>query len=107
MPRNSAFGEALSLDERVATALLDSPDPGKPVRRMSEFSAEVELLSTLCDRVAELTQVTVVLARGTPRTITPMPRPVTAMARARHRARVERHRALVARVLPPEEHPGP
>ncbi len=101
LPRDSAFAEALSNDEGLAEALLKMPQrPGLPTRRMREWSAEVELLSALVDRTAELIQAVAATKGAKPKQVRWMPRPVTAIQRLRARARKAKHNSLVARLLP-------
>ncbi len=73
---------------------------------MSEFSAEVELLSVIADRLAELTQTVAATAGAKPHRIKPMPRPQTAMDRVQKRRRLRKHQSLVARLLPGREPAG-
>ncbi len=91
----------MTADEDLAAEMLrqDRPEP-RPQRRMSDWTPEVELLSVVVDRLAELSQ-TVAASRGAkPRQIAPAPRPVTATDRVRERQRLVKHRSIVARVLP-------
>lgn len=109
LPRDSAYIEALSNDEEIAQQLLDKQIPERPPqRRMSEYSAVVEVLSLVADRIAELIG-TVAASRGIkPRRIQPAPRPVTALERLRKRRRRIRHRSLVSKLLPHKrEEPDP
>lgn len=93
--------EALTQDEDLAVEMLRRPTDSKPPkRRMSEWSAEVELLSVLVDRIGELIQATTAVHGAKPRPIPPAPRPAVAIDRVRDSERMRRHRALVARVLP-------
>lgn len=71
-----------------------------PRRRMSEYSADVEMLTVLVDRIAELINLMVAINGGAPSPIQHAPRPQTALERVRERRRVEKHRSVVARVLP-------
>lgn len=101
LPTHSHFAEAMSNDEELAEAILDQPDDGppkKPTRRLSEFSADVEVLSVLTDRVTELINVTVASRGGKPRKVPPMPRPATAVQRVRSRRQYDKHKWTVARV---------
>lgn len=101
LPRSSAYTEAMAGDEELAQHLPDRGDePAAPQRRMSEYTAEVELLSVVADRLAEVVNVIIAVNRGRPGKVTPMPRPVTAMDRLRRRRREHNHKSLVARVLP-------
>jgi hypothetical protein len=90
------------MDDQVALAMLRSEDgkSKKSRRRMSEWSAEAELLSTVADRIAELIQATVASRGAKPGTFAAAPRPETALDRVREQERIRKHRALVARVLP-------
>jgi hypothetical protein len=108
LPRNSAYTEAVFLDDNVAAAILRADDGKEKTarRRMSEWSAEAELLSTVADRIAELIQATYSSRGVKPPVFTPSPRPETALERARYHDRVRRHRELVARVLPHKHEPG-
>lgn len=102
LPRHSAYIEAITDDELIAERLALEPPPTdtSPRRRMSEYNAEVEMLSLLADRIAELIG-TVAASRGIrPRKIPPAPRPVTAMERVRQRRRHATHRYLVSKLLP-------
>ncbi len=76
----------------------DEPKP--PKRRMSEWSVEVELLSTAVDRLSELIQTIAATAGAKPSRIQPQPRPQTAAERVEARMRLQKHRSIVARVLP-------
>jgi hypothetical protein len=112
LPKHSHFAEALAADEDLAEAILDADDgkPKKVVRRLSEYSPEVELLTVLTDRVAELIQVTVASRGGKPRKVTPMPRPASAVEKVRTRRQRRRHEWTVARVygrIGPDTPPPP
>jgi len=99
--RTSHLQEAMAQDDELAEALLESDDSERsgPKRRVIDFTAEVEVLSVLADRVAELIQV-VGAGRGMKRgRVTPMPRPETALHRARERRTRRKHRYTVARVF--------
>jgi hypothetical protein len=102
LPRDSAFHESLADDEQLAERMLERPDPppGPPTRRMREWSAEVELLSVVVDRLAELIQVVGATKGSKARSIRHQPRPVTAMQKLRARKRRAKHEALAARVAP-------
>jgi hypothetical protein len=103
LPRNSAYFQALSNDDLFAAQMLDQEDTAKAgaKRAMSEWSVEVELLSSLLDRVGELISVTLAAAGAKkPPKVTPAPRPATAVERVRNRRRWEKHQWLTARMLP-------
>ncbi len=101
LPRHSAFAESLADDDELATVLARMPQrDGVPSRRMREWSPEVELLSVLGDRIAELIQAVGATKGAKPRQVRALPRPVTAMQRRRAAARKDKHKSLVARLLP-------
>lgn len=103
LPRNSAYMEAISLDEEVAEEMLSQPTDDKKRSyngpRMSEWSVELEKLTDVVDRLGELMQAVVASAGGKPPKIKPQPRPRTAMDRVKERRRMEHHRKVVSRVL--------
>lgn len=102
LPRNSGYVEAVANDDLVAEQILDRPQPEgeKPQRRMSEYSADVEMLSVIADRLSEMINVLAAVNGAKPGPMQHAPRPVTALERVRERRRVTKHRAIVARVLP-------
>lgn len=101
LPRDSAYVEALTSDEQWAAAVLDNPVPqGKPKRRMADWSPELEMLTNLYDRMGEQIAVTVAVAGGKPKKVTPAPRPTTALERERRQRRDAKHRSVVSRMLP-------
>jgi hypothetical protein len=112
LPRDSEYFEAVCADEDLARQhakqeQLDArgePVQRKPVQRMRDWSASVELLTMILNRLAELTQAVAALGGAKPRQIEPAPMPVTALERVRNRSRHEKHKALTARVLrrPPQ-----
>lgn len=67
---------------------------------MSGWSAEVEAITTLTDKVSNLLYVTRV-ANGDKQVQQPkpMPRPTTALPKIRHQKRQEQHEKLAARLL--------
>lgn len=68
---------------------------------MSEFTAEVELLAAVYDRIGHLT-ATLMAVNGVkrPPRLQPWPRPVTAIERARSRRARADFDDIVARALP-------
>lgn len=103
LPRNSLFFEAISNDERLADQLAASAGddkPAKPTRRMADWSPTVEILTSILNRLGELTQAVAALGGAKPRKVQHAPYPVTAIEAARRRRREARHRMLVSRVLP-------
>ena len=109
LPRTSAYREAVADDDDLARLLLRyaPPEPGRPQRRMSDWSAEVEVLTAVLDRLGELVQAVAAVGGAKPKKVPPAPRPVTAYERARGNRRAERHRSLVARVLPHKQQTQP
>lgn len=106
LPRNSAYFEALSDDEWLAQTVTagasrQSPSPARARRRMIDWSPAVELLTSILDRLGELTQAVAAQGGAKPGRLRRGPYPVTAFDRALRRQREARHRALAARVLPP------
>jgi hypothetical protein len=93
--------EAMSQDEKLAEQLAARPEPGNrpATRRMSDWSATVELLTAILNRLGELTQAVAALGGAKPRTVPSAPVPATAIDRVRNRKRFERHNTLAARVL--------
>ncbi len=112
LPRHSAFGEALTNDEELAHEVAKRrkhDDSGRaPSRSMRDFTVEVELLSVVADRIAELIQA-VAATKGAKAKQNPirMPRPVTALQRVTAQRRRAKHDSVVARVLPGREAPAP
>jgi hypothetical protein len=102
LPRTSAYREAVAQDEDLARHMLSKAplEESKPIRRMSDWSAEVELLTAVLDRLGEVVQAVAALGGAKPKKVPAAPRPVTAYERVHRRRRSERHRSLVARVLP-------
>lgn len=106
LPRNSAFAEAMSEDEEVAEEYLnatrgDKPKSARP--RISEWSAEVERMTDMIDRMGEMIQAIVASNGGKAPKLRPQPRPKTAIDRVRERKRYEQHRKVVSRVLIQQE----
>lgn len=67
---------------------------------MTEFSAEVERLNVIADRLGELINVTVAIAtRKKVKPVRPYPRPVTAAQRAARRRKYEKFLDLRRRLL--------
>ena len=99
----AAYYEAVANDEDVARTVYaesDTRQAGKPVRRMSEYSALVESMDNIYDRLGELIGVTIASRGARPGRIPPAPRPVTAMDRVRAEQRGAKHREIVRRVKP-------
>lgn len=106
LPRDSRYVEAMAMDEQLAERMADRPQPKGPTRRrMSDWSVQVELLTSILARLGEMTQAIAALGGAKPRKVPPPPLPQTAMDRVRNRKRFEKHHALVARVLPGRQAP--
>jgi hypothetical protein len=101
--RASHSHEAMAQDDELAELYLERERRGedtKPAkRRVSEWSAEVELLSCAVDRLGELIQAQAAGRGARPRKVEPMPRPETALQRVRERRSKRRHAYTVARVF--------
>lgn len=67
---------------------------------MSEYSATVEMLTAIYDRLGEQIQVIIASKGGKVRPLQPGPRPRTAVEGLRRDRRQERHLSLVKRLLP-------
>lgn len=67
---------------------------------MSEYSADVELLSAINDRMGELINVLAAVNGAKPQSLKYTTRPVTALDRVRVRRRETTHKTLVSRLLP-------
>ena len=90
LPRNSAYGEALALDETIvepASARRDAPDPRPSVR---EWSPEVELLAAIFDRLNGVIQI----QSEKNLRLKPWPSPLTAAEVLRMRERRQRRKRL-------------
>jgi hypothetical protein len=98
LPRNSHYVEAQLDDEDLAEILATEP-AGEPVRRISEWTPEVETLSVVADRLVDVVNVLRQVNGGQATELRPQPRPSTAIDRVRTRQRYLKHQALVARVL--------
>jgi hypothetical protein len=109
LPRTSAYANAVAQDDELAEAALNAAPEGTRVRLgsravpMTEWSPEVEALSTVVDRLAEVINAVVVnhpSGKGKPTRANPYPRPVTAVDRARARRRRQAAADLEAQLFP-------
>lgn len=105
LPRESRYFEARVNDEQVIEAMLTAHGetaPGKepPTRRMSDWSAQVELLTVVVNRLGEVVQGIAVLGGAKPGKPLPAPQPTTAYESVRSRLRSRKHETLVSRLLP-------
>lgn len=101
LPRTSQTREAMVASEEFIEQVMpdddkDSKDKGP---RFSEFSAEVEALFVVADRLGDVCSGLVGLGGKKPKRVNPLPRPQTAYDRVKVRRRREQHNALVARVI--------
>lgn len=93
LPRNSAYVEAVSLDEEVAQAALDRPAPKGNTVRMRDWSPMMEAIVAQVDRLGDVIQAVIAAQGGKPPQIAPFPRPKTAADKLRDPHR-EHHRIL-------------
>lgn len=89
--RDTFFSEVMSKDEELAKRIINrkrklGEDDPPPERRMSEFSAETELLTIVADRLGELIAVTAASRGGKMRPPKALPRPKTAVQKMRDQA---------------------
>jgi hypothetical protein len=75
--------EAVSLDEELAAAAAKNPGPRVDAVRMRDWSPQLELLTLIADRQADLVQAIIAVNGGKPPKIKPLPRPKTATDKAR------------------------
>lgn len=106
LPRESRYFEArINDDESVALAMEAEAAAGEranagPVRRMADWSAEVELLTIAVNRLGEIAQAVAMLGGAKPGRLPPAPVPTTAFERVRRRKLMKQHKSLVSRLLP-------
>lgn len=106
LPRNSHYVEAQLDDDDLAAQLATLPE-GQPVRRISEWTPELETLAAVADRLVDVLNVLLKVNGGNATELRPQPRPTTALSRVRAHQRQIKHESLVARVLahPEKEEP--
>jgi hypothetical protein len=102
LPRTSAYVQALATDEDMAeqVAKLSEQDRSTAwLRAHRDYTAEVEMLTAVYDRLGELIRISAAVhgARGKP--ATPGPRPVYAIERIRKRQSRQKHDQLVTRLV--------
>lgn len=103
LPRTSAYVQAMATDEEMAeqvAAVDDGSEPASWSRAHRDYSAEVEMLTAVYDRLGELIRISAAVrgARaGKP--AKPGPRPVYAIERVRKRRTRQRHEQLVNRLI--------
>lgn len=102
LPSHSRYVAAVHEDEELIEHLadqLDDEDGPSPPPPLTEWSAEVERLTLIADRLGELiTLLAAVNSKKKPQPYRHLPRPVTARQRAERRRR-ERKRDLIAERL--------
>jgi len=103
LPRTSAYVQALATDEEIAEQVAEiSGDDGAGAwqRAHRDYSAEVEMLTAVYDRLGELVRISAAV-RGAKagRPATPGPRPVYAIERVRKRRSRQKHDQLVNRLI--------
>ncbi len=105
LPRDSRYFEARVNDEQMVEQILAVEDKtaagnAQPTRRMADWSAQVELLTAILNRLSEVAQGIAALGGAKPRQVPPAPMPTTAFEIVRARMRTRKHEALVSRLLP-------
>lgn len=81
LPRNSAYVEAVSLDEELAAAAAEHKGEARRGRtvRMRDWSPELEMATVMADRLGDAIQAIIAVQGGKPPRISPLPRPRTAV----------------------------
>lgn len=103
LPRTSNYRAAVASDEELATELLDGPDlPESTTPPLTEWSAEVEALAVVVDRLWEVCNTIAASVGGKPSQVKRYPRPVTAFDRVRARLREAEAARLESMLFPPE-----
>lgn len=97
LPRNSAYVEAVSLDEELAAEAAKGPRPKAGGPRMRDWSPELELLTAIADRLGDVVQAVIAVQGGKPPRIRPLPRPQTATDKLNDPR--EKHRRILSKVL--------
>lgn len=103
LPRNSHTHAALADDLEYAEMVLEARERAeasgidvKTGPSAATWSAEVEMLATVVDRLAVLVVQQSTSSKAPPR----YPRPSNAFERAEHRRRQKAHMSLVSQVIP-------
>lgn len=98
LPRHSHYIAAMANDEELAESLPE-PTQGSGAPPLTEFTPEVERLTLIADRLAEVvTAVGNTVAKKPRRPPRQLPRPVTAHDRIKRRRRRERHQLILKRL---------
>jgi hypothetical protein len=98
LPRVSHFVTATADDEELAEQLPE-PEEGSSAPPLTEWTPEVERLTLIADRLAEVvTAVGNTVAKKPRKAPRPLPRPMTARDRIRKRKRRERHHLILKRL---------
>jgi hypothetical protein len=94
--------QALATDEEMAEQAAELPDDDRKAswqRQHRDYSAEVEMLTAVFDRLGELIRITAAVHGGRGKPPPPGPRPVYAIERIRRRHTKNRHDQLVGRLI--------
>lgn len=96
LPRNSAYVEAVSLDEELAAEVAKRPEPQKrgDLVRMRDWSPLMEAMAVQVDRLGDIVQAVIAVQGGRPPKIDPFPRPKTAIDKLRDDPRREHFKVL-------------
>jgi hypothetical protein len=97
LPRNSAYVEAVSLDEELAQQMAQAPEDKRekaPAVRMRDWSPLMEAMASQIDRLGDVVQAVIAAQGGRPPQIAPFPRPKTAWEKLRDDPRREHFRVL-------------
>lgn len=94
--------QALATDEEMAEQVAKLPEEDRStswVRSHRDFTAEVEMLTAVFDRIGELIRISAAMRGAKGKPATPGPRPIYAIERIRKRETRQRHDQLVTRLL--------
>lgn len=102
LPRTSAYAQALATDEELAEQALELPDDDRKAswsRSHRDYSAEVEMLTAVYDRLGELVRIQAAVRGAKGRAPALGPRPEYAIERVRQRKARTKHEQLVGRLI--------
>jgi len=102
LPRTSAYAQAMATDEELAAEVARLPEANRTAvwsRSQRDYTAEVEMLSAVFDRIGELIRVTAATRGARGRPPQQAPRPVNAVDRERRRLAQVKHQKLADRLL--------
>lgn len=92
----------MATDEELAEQVCELPESDRTAkwqRNHRDYTAEVEMLSAVFDRIGELIRVTAAVHGGRGKPPPPAPRPVHAVERFGRRRAKTRHQQLVSRLM--------